>query len=245
MQQEVHREMAFQALSDYPNKDLLTFLLLGVSKPEWGKDEAIKIKWLKEWMDMPDNQRHTSKLKNDHSYKIAKTPTGFEVKFIAKTLDQATVVARLKYAVRDIDEWETEEEPRPCAIALAKSVHWVIDSSTPPHTLADWGTKEHSAIETDFDNTWKDLYKKAAVTYGRKNQIKDVYLWAKSFIEEKYDRNCRLLKIYTSKGSIKKGDGAPLGQEVIQDVLQNLADYFAHIENKIDLKKLIAAFKSQ
>ena len=69
---KIHKEMAFQIISDYPKTSVKDFLLNGIAKPEWEKDDNTKIKWLKEWMDMPDDSHHSSKLKNDHSYKITK-----------------------------------------------------------------------------------------------------------------------------------------------------------------------------
>ena len=98
----IHKDMAFQVISDYPKATALEFLLKGVAKPEWGTDEATKRKWLKEWMDMPDDSKHSSKMKNDHSYKLAKADNGFRIVFAKSTDDQATVVARLKYAARDV-----------------------------------------------------------------------------------------------------------------------------------------------
>jgi hypothetical protein len=232
----IHKEMAFKVLSDYPNKDLFTFLLEGTAKPEWKENEATKIKWLKEWMDMPDDKKHSSKQKNDHSYKLVKDVKGFHVKFINKTLDQATVVARLKYAFRDAKEWKIEEEERACAIEIAKSIHWVIDFSTPPHTVADWPDKEHSAIETHFDKMWQKYYDVGMIKFKGNPPIQDVYLWAKKFAEDKYDRNVKLLDLYKSGKNILNGEGQVLGKEVIQDVAQNLAIYFSQIEKTI-LKK--------
>jgi len=42
MQAGIHKEMAFQLLSDYPNPNLLKFLVEGTAKPEW--KEAVR-KW--------------------------------------------------------------------------------------------------------------------------------------------------------------------------------------------------------
>jgi hypothetical protein len=239
VQAKVHKEMAYQVIADFPNPNLLEFLLDGVAKPEWKKDQATKIRWVKEWMDMPDNSHHSSKQKNDHSYKLMKTDKGFKIKFIGNRADQATVVARLKYAARDIREWKVEEEPRVAALELAKSIHWVIDFSTPPHTIADWDDDLHGKVETDFDKMWVDFYKKAKIDFTRKDQIKDIYRWAKAFIEEKYDRGYELLKIYRAKGSMKDGQGQQLGREVILDVAQNLADYLSWLDRMIDYEKML------
>jgi hypothetical protein len=239
----VHTEMAFQVIKDYPNPDLYNFLLAGMAKPGAGESETTKIKWMKEWMDMPDNEKHHSKMLNDHSYKLEKASKGFQIKFISNRADQATVIARLKYAARDIDEWEVEEEYRVCAIELAKSIHWVIDMTTPPHIIADWSDELHSKVEDHFDSQWKKFYDKSAINWKGKTKIPDIYLWAKGFVEEKYDRNLGLLKTYQSKGSILKDEGQKIGKEVILDVAQNLANYFVFIEKRIDLKKMIAALK--
>ncbi len=245
MQAKVHKEMAYQVIQDFPNPNLLEFLLDGVSKPEWKKDQPTKVRWLKEWMDMPDNSHHSSKQKNDHSYKLMKTDKGFKIKFIGNTADQATVVARLKYAARDIREWKVEEEPRVAALELAKSIHWVIDFSTPPHTIADWDDELHEKVEDDFDKRWMDFYSKAKIDLTRKDQIKDIYRWAKAFIEGKYDRGCQLLEIYKAKGSMKEGAGQQLGREVILDLAQNLADYLAWLDRMINFDKVLDMLKSQ
>lgn len=239
MQANIHKEMAYQVIADYPNPHLLEYLLEGVAKPEWNKDKATKIRWLKEWMDMPDNKHHSSKQKNDHSYKLMKTEKGFKIKFIANRADQATVVARLKYDARDIREWKIEEEPRVAALELAKSIHWVIDFSTPPHTIADWDDKLHGKVEKDFDRMWKTFYNRAKIDFTRENHIKDIYRWAKAFIEEKYPRGCELLEIYKSGGSMKDGRGKQLGRETILDVAQNLADYLAYLNRLINYDKMV------
>jgi len=42
---QIHKEMAYQVISDFHPK-ALKYLLNGIAKPEWQKDEATKIKWL-------------------------------------------------------------------------------------------------------------------------------------------------------------------------------------------------------
>jgi hypothetical protein len=236
----VHTEMTFKFLTDYPNKDLRKFLLEGTAKIGWKekKIEAKKEQWLKEWMDMPDNVKHSSKMSNDHSYKIERAQGKFKIAFAGTKVEQATVVARLKYAARDIKEWCVEEEYRVCAISLAKSIHWVVDMSTPPHTLAGWDDRLHSKIETDFDNLWKSMYDLSVIKLGRKDLITDVYRWAKGNIEERYAKNCAILDLYKSGGSIKKGPGKDMGMDVIKNLTQNLADYFAYIDKKINFSKM-------
>lgn len=240
---KIHKEMAYKIISDYPKTSVLQFLLNGIAKPEWKTDEKTKIKWLKEWMDMPDNSKHSSKLKNDHSYKLTKENGKFRIVFAKSGADQATVIARLKYSSRDIKEWEVEEEYRTCALELAKSIHWIIDLSSPSHTSFGWDTDKnvnyHSKIETDFDKVWETYYDKSRIKFGRKNKIDDIYRWAKRFVETKYDRNIELLNIYKTKGSILSGKGKQLGMEVILDLAQNLADYLAYIDKKINFVKVV------
>lgn len=237
----IHREMAFQVLQDHPNPKLLEFLIEGTTKPEWKKNKKTQKEWLKEWMDMPDNSKHSSKMKNDHSYKVEKQGNKFHIRFIGNRADLATVIARLKYDSRDVKEWVVEEELRTCAIELAKSIHWVVDLSTPPHTVAAWDEKQHSRVEKDFDKMWKQFYDKGEVKFGRKNEIKDIYRWAKKFVEDRYDRNYRLYEIYKAKGSISKDEGEKIGREIIHDLAQNLADYLAYFEKKMDFSKMLAA----
>lgn len=238
---EIHKEMAFQILADNPKHSVLNFLLNGIAKPEWRKNQSTKVRWLKEWMDMPDDSRHGSKLKNDHSYKIYKDGNRFRIKFAESGADQATVIARLKYSARDIREWKIEEEYRTCALELAKSIHWVIDLTSPSHTTVGWDDKinYHSKLENDFDKVWRKYYDKTKIKFGRNNEIKDIYRWAKKFVEDKFERNMELLKLYQAKGSVQKADGEKLGRAVIQDIAQNLADYFAFIDKRIDFDKLV------
>jgi len=238
MRAGIHKEMAHRIVSDCPKASTLEFLKEGVAKPEWKKNEATKNKWLKEWMDMPDSNTHTSKLKNDHSYKLTKTDGRFRIVFAKSGNDQATVVARLKYAARSIKEWKIEEEYRACALELAKSIHWVIDMSSPSHVVFGWDDTQHSRVETDFDKVWKKYYDKTQVKFGRKTEIKDIYRWAKKKIEDSYDRNMKLLQIYNDAGSILKGDGESLGREIIKELAQNLADYLAYIDRLIDFDKV-------
>jgi hypothetical protein len=240
MYAKIHKEMAFQVLSDCPKPSVLEFLLKGIAKPEWDKDIVTKRKWLKEWMDMPDDNKHSSKMKNDHSYKLNKIDKGFRIAFAKATDDQATVIARLKYSARDVKEWKIEEEYRCCALELAKSIHWVIDSSSPAHVIAGWSNDDHSKLEEDFDQVWKTYYDKSLVKFGRKDEIQDIYRWAKKRIEEKYDRNLGLKQMYESGGSIKKGQGQAVGKEVLQEVAQNIADYLAYIDRMIDFDKVSA-----
>jgi hypothetical protein len=233
----IHKEMAFKIISDYPKKSLLTFLLNGIAKPEWKKNPSTKIKWLKEWMDMPDNVGH-SKMQNDHSYKLIKTEKGFRISFINNKADQATVVARLKYDARDVIEWKQEEEYRACALELAKSIHWVIDFSSPPHTVYAYTNEMHSKLESYCDKVWNSFYDKTNIDFNSKNKIKDLYQWAKIFIETKYDRNFELLQLLKNKASLETGRGRHLIKEVIQDISQNLVDYLKYIDAKIDFDKM-------
>jgi hypothetical protein len=247
MKSIIHREMAFQVLSDFPNPQLLEFLIEGVAKKEWKKSRGTKERFLKDWMDMPDSNKHGSKLKNDHSYKLRKTDKGFKVEFAKTGGDQATVVARLKYAARDIKEWKEEEEYRVCALELAKSIHWLIDVSSPSHTLAGWTDKLHSRLEKDFDRIWRPTYTSGQkqIVFSRKNRIKDIYRWAMDFARASYDRNARLLEVYQQGGSILKGKGVALGREVILDIAQNLADYLAFTEKRIALPQSLAGLKAE
>ena len=58
-------------------------------------------------------------------------------------------------------------------------------------------------------------------------------------MENKYDRNMKLLEFYKSKNSmIKNKETEILGREVIQDLAQNLADYLAYIDKKINFDKM-------
>ncbi len=229
----IHKEMAYQILLDHPKQSALEFLLAGISKPEWKKNDATKIKWLKEWMDMPDNSRHSSKMRNDHSYKLTKDCNRFRIVFAKTGGDQATVVSRLKYAARSANEWKVEEEYRTCAIEIAKSLHWIIDMCAPPHTTAGWGTKEHSKIESDFDKLWKKIYDKNKIKFDRKNAIDDIYKWAKRNIENHYDINIELHNIYKIGKTIKTGRGAELAEKVILNLAQNFADYIAYTNKRI------------
>lgn len=238
MHAKIHKEMAFQVLSDCPKPSVMEFLLKGISKPEWNKDDATKRKWLKEWMDMPDDSKHSSKMKNDHSYKLLKLEKGFRISFAKSADDQATVVARLKYSSRDVKEWEVEEEYRCCALELAKSIHWVIDSSSPAHVIAGWSDADHSRLEKDFDQVWASYYDKSQIKYGRKKEIRDIYRWAKKKIEDQYDRNLQLKQLYEGGNSIKKGDGQAIGKEVIREIAQSLADYIAYIDRMINFDKV-------
>jgi hypothetical protein len=229
----IHKEMAYQILADHPTRTPLEFLLTGIAKPEWKKNIQTKIKWLKEWMDMPDNRKHSSKQKNDHSYKLFRTENGFRIAFAKTGADQATVVARLKYSARSIREWKIEEEYRTCALELAKSIHWIIDMGTPPHTTVGWDDEEHAKIESDFDRLWKTIYDKKKIKFGRKKIIKDIYRWAKKNIEDRYNENMRLLKIYKEGGSIKDKENRKIAEGVISNISQNLADYIAYIDKYI------------
>lgn len=230
----IHMEMAFKVLEDYSNPKLLQFLIENTAKPGANISAGTREKWLKEWMDMPDDSKHGSKIKNDHSYKLEKTERGFKIKF-GKSADLGTVIARLKYAARDINEWAIEDEGRTCALEFLKSIHWVIDFSSPSHTCAEWDDKQHSRSEEDFDEKWQEYYVKIK---SPKEKIEDVYRWAKRFVEARYDRNLKLCQIYKNKGSIKN-DGEKIGREVIRDVAQNLVDYFAYMENKKAFSKLL------
>ena len=59
-----------------------------------------------------------------------------------------------------------------------------------------------------------------------------------SAIERDFDRLWsgwqRLLALYESGGSIRKGPGVTLGRTVIRDVATNLGTYLAHIDRLID-----------
>ncbi len=239
MRYGIHKEMAFQVLSDYPKQSALDFLVKGVAKPEWNKDMATKKKWLKEWMDMPDSDKHSSKLKNDHSYKLTSTPMGFKIVFAKSGPDQATVVARLKYAARSVREWKVEEEYRSCALELAKSIHWVVDMTSPSHVVAGWGSDDHSKVEVHFDRVWRSCYDKGRIAFERTDQIKDIYRWAKKRIEDNYARNLELKQIYEGGGSILQGRGKEIAQEVVLDVAQNLADYLAYTDKQINFDKIV------
>jgi hypothetical protein len=246
MHEKIHKELTYEFLKHPKNKEALDFLLLAIAKPEWNWANNSRIEWLKTWMDAPDAKIHSSKIKNDHSYKIKQVGSRFQIEFAKKGSDQATVVARLKYDFRDVTEWKKEHEYRTCGIELAKSVHWVVDLSTPPHTITGWSDSLHSKIEKDFDKNWNTIYTKCVdkVKFNRKKQIKDIYRWAKKNIEDRYAINKQLLELYEKKGSILKGNGVNLGMDVMKNLLQNLADYFAYVNEKIGFLKTYNQLKA-
>jgi hypothetical protein len=243
----IHTDMALKVISQDANA--LAFLLNGVSKPRWKTPDTQKETWLKEWMDSPDHKGHQFISKNDHSYKLDKEKNKFVIRFIKKRADQGTVVERLKLSVRQILDWKTEEEYRICSIELAKSIHWIVDVTSPPHTSFGWeedennGKNLHCEIESDFDNEWKKLLDLNKTEFGRANEIKDIYKWAKALAESRYDRNIELLKLYRANKSIKKPEGKKLAQDVIQDIAQNIADYLAFIDKKIKFNLIIPKLK--
>ncbi|MDD8026774.1 MAG: hypothetical protein PHI34_09680 [Acidobacteriota bacterium] len=243
MKKGIHREMAFQVIQDDAATAPSEFLLYGVAKPEWKKDLPTKIRWLKDWMDMPDDSRHGSKTRNDHSYKLRRTGKRFSLEFGRGKGEQSTVVARLKYSARDLREWKVEEEYRVCALELAKSIHWVIDFSSPAHTVAGWPDKLHAKAESDFDRLWRELYKPAEIVFGRRQLVKDVYRWAKGFIESRYDRNLGLLEAYQRGESIRDAALQGTAREVIRDVAQNLADYLAYCDRTLSFDKTLGPLK--
>jgi hypothetical protein len=245
MHEKVHTELTYKFFQDY-NKPALDFLLASIAKNDWEWDDKSRVEWLKKWMDMPDSKVHSSKIKNDHSYKIKKVGKIYKIEFAKTGADQATVVARLKYDFRDVTEWKKEHEYRTCGIELAKSIHWIIDFSTPPHTLVGWDDKLHSKFETDCDKNWLNLYNFSIskVKLNRKSFIKDIYLWAKNNIENRYDTNSDLLLLYKNKGSILKDKGVALGQDMMLNLLQNFADYLAYVNKRIDFGKSLKLLNS-
>lgn len=91
MKKDIHMEMAYQVITDYATeKDCKCqeFFIEGVVSPLWSKkvreNRNERIRQLKEWMDMPDNKKHSSKMSNDHSYKLKKENGKFKIVF-AKT----------------------------------------------------------------------------------------------------------------------------------------------------------------
>ena len=41
------------------------------------------------------------------------------------------------------------------------------------------------------------------------------------------------------------GNGEKLGREVILDIVQNMADYFAYIDKRIDFEKMLSSLKKE
>jgi hypothetical protein len=252
MHANVHRELPFKVISAYPVTELKDFLLLSMSKPDWGKStqtQASRIEWLKEWMDSPDDQGHGSAPRNDHSYKLRREKDRFRLVFGRGKGEQATVVARLKYDARDVDEWAFEEEPRVSGLELAICMHWLVDMTTPPHTCADCDQKLHCSIENAFDRYWKGVWPgiepKLKFTCGR-SKITDVYRWAKGFIESRFDRNEALLKAFKEERSLSKNPAtAKLAHGVITDIGQNVADFLCLMDKKINFKKTYEMLRKQ
>ena len=252
MHAKIHKELPFRVISIYPKKELLEFLLLAMVHPKWRdelKTRANRVKWLKEWMDAPDDSKHGSAVRNDHSYKLRKTGNRYQLVFAKSKGEQATVVARLKYDARDVKEWMAEDEPRVCALELAMCMHWLVDMTSPPHVYADCAQKLHCKIEKDFDkfytSEWPAIEGQIKLT-GRKGKIKDVYRWAKAFIEGTYDRNETLINAYKN-GKTLAGDPATaaLGKAVLKDIGQNVADFLAFVDGRIKFEKAYAELKDQ
>lgn len=158
-------------------------------------------------------------------------------------------MARLKYDARDIKEWMVEDEPRVCALELAMCMHWVVDMTSPPHAYANCDQDLHGTIEKDFDKfftkEWPGIEGQIKLT-GRKGQIKDVYRWAKAFIEGSYNRNEALIDAYKNGKSLAGGPAtAALGKAVLKDIGQNVVDFLAFIDGRIDFKKANAELKAQ
>lgn len=250
MKKGVHMEMAYQVISDYATEKgckCQEFFIEGVVSQLWSKkvreNRNERIRQLKEWMDMPDSNKHSSKMSNDHSYKIQKDNGKFHIVFAKSNVEQATVLARLKSAARDMKEWKEEDEYRVCALEILKSIHWIVDFNSPAHVTAGWSNDCHSKSEDDFDKKWKAFYDKSKIKFGRKDIIKDLYRWAKGIVETNYDRNMKLKKLYEDGKSIKDTVNEKIGKEVIFDIAQNMADYLAYCDKKIDFKDSFAKLK--
>jgi len=251
MHAEIHRELPYRVISLYPKKELLEFLLLAMVHPKWReklKIRANRIDWLKEWMDTPDDTKHGSAVRNDHSYKLKKVGNRFELVFAKSKGEQATVVARLKYDARDVKEWMVEDEPRVCALELAMCMHWVVDMSSPPHCYADCDQDLHGEIETDFDEfyakEWPAIEGQVKFT-GRKGLISDIYRWAKAYIESTYGQNEALIGAYKSGKSLKDPDVAEMGRQVLKGMGQNVADFLIFTDGRIKFEKAYESLKEQ
>ncbi len=239
MHGNIHPEMTYRVIQAYPNKELLEFLLLSMARPDWSekvKTRESRIEWLKKWMDAPDDSKHGSTARNDYSYKLRKQGERLKLVFGKGPGEQATVVARLKYAARDLREWTVEEEPRICGLELAMCMHWVVDLSSPPHMYADCDQKLHDKIEDHFDKFWKTAYTniESTIKFGRKDLITDVYKWVKNHIECRYDQNVTLMNAYKSgKTMLKDSACESLSINVVKDIAQNLADFLTYAEKEV------------
>jgi len=252
MHAKIHKELPYRVIEIYPKKELLEFLLLAMVHPKWRdklKARTNRIKWLKEWMDAPDDTKHGSAVRNDHSYKLKKVGNRYDLVFAKSKGEQATVVARLKYDARDVKEWMVEDEPRICALELAMCMHWVVDMTSPSHAYSDCDQDLHGKIEKDFDQFWKDAWPAVEGQIkltGRKGQIKDVYRWAKAFIESHYGQNEALINGYKNGKTLARDKAtAALGKAVLKDIGQNIVDFLAFIDGRIDYKKAYAELKAQ
>jgi hypothetical protein len=251
MKKMIHMEMAYQVIADFSaerKNDCLEFLIEGVVSPLWSetvrRDRNARIRQLKEWMDMPDDKKHSSKMSNDHSYKLEKAGDRLKIRFAKTDVEQATVLSRLKHSAREIKEWKEEDEYRVCALELLKSVHWVVDFNSPAHVCAGWDDACHSKSESDFDGKWRGLYDKSRIAFGRKAVIKDSYRWAKAIAEKNYERHLKLKRLYEDGRSIADPANEEIAREVIFDIAQNLADYLAYTDKRIDFKATLAKLKT-
>jgi hypothetical protein len=141
-----------------------------------------------------------------------------------------------------------EDEPRVCALELAMCMHWVVDMSTPPHCYSDCDQDLHSKIEDDFDKfyvkEWPAIEGKVQIT-NPKNEIKDVYRWAKGLIEGSYDRNEALIGAYKNGKTLKDPAVAEMGRAVLKDMGQNVADFLAFADGRIKFENAYESLKEQ
>ncbi len=251
MHAKIHRELPYRVISIYPKKELLEFLLLAMVHPKWReklKKRENRIEWLKEWMDTPDDSKHGSTLRNDHSYKLKKEGDKFKLVFGKSGQEQATVVARLKYDARDIKEWMVEDEPRVCALELAMCMHWVVDVTSPSHCYADCDQDLHGKIETAFDKfypaEWPAIESQIKFA-GRKDVIKDVYRWAMASVQSRYDQNEAVVKAFRDEKTFKDPAVATLGRAVLKDIGQNVADFLVFVDGRINFEKAYESLKEQ
>ncbi len=253
----IHRDMAYQVIEDFSKDVVLEYLLLCMVRPDWPaskRTQENRIEWLKEWMDTPDDAKHGSTCRNDHSYKLKKEGSRYKLVFGGGTGEQATVVARLKYDARDLREWRVEEEPRVCGLELAICMHWVIDMSSPPHMYADCDQKVHYKIEDHFDKVWNANYAqiKPQIDFSGVTPITDVYNWARHHIESRYDQNDELITAYKDKKTLLKDDRCKeLALCVIKDIAQNIIDFLVFAKTQVNgfdyiydmLQKQVALYK--
>lgn len=182
MHGKVHKDMVLRIIKNFRYRDMVDWIF-------YHCDSSTDL--IKHYLDLLDDKYHHSKTINEHAYKIDDKGILHKPKPY-----HSDAIALLERDTKDVRDWVVEKRHKIAVAEMLKALHLVVDLSTPPHIMAGWSSKVHSAYEAYCNRHWDEYYEEDSPAKIRE---KSIGLWALKKVKKNYIRNEQIMLLAMSR----------------------------------------------